>query len=155
MEEFVNTFTGKIRYIAYTYLVDKSYIDDVVMNTFCCIFNSIEHYKESEGGMAWVCKIAQNEAYKINNRERKHTHVSLDAVNDEVASVSDFTATSEFMAGLEMAVNKLPEIERKIVLMRLTDGLTYPEIAERLNMYVGTVYKFYQRALKQITKDIL
>ena len=59
------------------------------------------------------------------------------------------------MADLERAINALKGREKQIVTMRLMDGLLYPEIARKLNMYVGTVYKCYQRAIKTIVKGIL
>lgn len=154
MDDFFNAYSGKIKLIARWYLVDKSFAGDVVTDTFSRVFESIQTYNGGDSGLAWICKIAQNEAYKINNRERKHTYVPLEDITEEVASVTDFTETSELMADVEEAINKLPETDKQIVVMRLIDCLTYTEIAQRLKMYVGTVFKRYNRAIKEISKNI-
>ena len=60
LTEFFNAYSGRIKLIAHMYLVDRSFVDDVVMNTFCSILNGIQTYDENNNGMAWVCKIAQN-----------------------------------------------------------------------------------------------
>ena len=154
-DEFFRAYAGKIKFIAYSYLIDKFYIDDVVMNTFCRILKSIQHYREEANGMAWVCRIAQNEAYRINNSERRFAYVSIDAIGDHAGYAKDTTGLSELMADLDRALNTLEGKEKQIATMRILDGLNYPEIAEELDMYVGTVYKCYQRALKVITEAIL
>lgn len=155
LEDFFDAVSGYIKFVAYYYLVDKSFLDDVVNSTFYNIFGSIKTFDESQSGKAWIGKIAQNEAYTINNRERKHNHASLDEITEEVACTADDSKKLEFMAALQNSLCKLDETDRKIVIFRLVDDLTFEEIANRLNMYVGTVYKRFMKCAKQINKEIL
>lgn len=154
-DEFFYAISGHIKLIAYKYLVDKSYVNDVVMNTFCKILDNIQSYDEVRNGKAWIYRIAQNEAYSINNRERKHSHASLDEVSEEIACTVDDSKRLEFIVDFQNALSKLEEIDMEIVELRIFEGMTFEEIASKLNMYVGTVYKRFKRSVKRINGDIL
>ena len=155
LEKFFRAASGYIKFVAYYYLVDKSFVDDVVNSTLYKIFDNIQTFDEHQSGKAWISKITQNEAYTINNRERKHNHASLDEINEEVACTTDDSKKLEFMSAFENSLSELDEIDRKIVIFRLVNDMTFEEIASRLNMYVGTVYKRFKRSAQKINKDIL
>lgn len=155
LDEFFYAVSGHIKFIAYKYLVDKSFVSDVVSSTFYKIFDNIQTFDEQQSGKAWISKIAQNEAYSVNNRERKHIHVSLDDINEEIACTADDSKRLEFVEALQNALTELSEIDRKIVELRIIEDMTFEEIARRLNMYVGTVHKRFTRSVKKINDDIL
>lgn len=140
LEEFFSAASGYIKFVAYYYLVDKSFLDDVVNSTLFKIFDNIRTFDENQSGKAWISKITQNEAYTINNRERKHNHAALDDINEEVACTTDDSEKLEFMAALNNSLIELDETDKNIVVFRLINDMTFEEIASRLNMYVGTVY---------------
>ena len=155
LEEFFRASSGHIKFVAYNYLVNKSFVDDVVNSTFLKVLDNIQKFDELQSGKAWISKIAQNEAYTINNRERKHSHMSLDEVNDEIACTTDDSKRLEFVASLQNAISKLDEKDREIVELLIFEDLTFEEIANKLNMYVGTVHKRFKRSVKKINDDIL
>ncbi|MDE6618667.1 MAG: sigma-70 family RNA polymerase sigma factor [Clostridiales bacterium] len=154
LERFYDAAYGYIKFVAYYYLVDKSFVDDVINSTFYKIFDNIQMFDELQSGKAWISKIAQNEAYTINNRERKHNHASLDEISDEVACTTDDSTSLEFMAALQTAISELDDTDKEIVTFRLINDMTFEEIAKRLNMYVGTVYKRFQKSAKQILDNL-
>lgn len=154
LDEFFYAVSGFMRYIAYKYLVDKSFAHDVVTNAFYKVIDNIGKFDDSHNGMAWICKITQNEAYAINNRERRYAYVSLDDVKEEVACTVDETENLEFSAALDKALSKLPEQDRKMVEMRVVFSMTYQEIATTFGMHVSTAYKRVQSALKIVRKDL-
>lgn len=155
LDEFFYAISGYIKFIAYKYLIDKSFVSDVVMNTFCKIVDNIKHFDERQNGKAWISKITQNEAYNVNNSEKKHSHMSLDVVSEEIACTTDDTKGLEFVADLQKALSKLDEKDRKIVELRIFEDLTFEEIAHKLDMHVGTVHKIFKRSVKKINDDIL
>lgn len=155
LDEFFYAVSGHIKFIAYKYLLDKSFVNDVVTNTFYKIFDNIQTYDELQNGKAWIYKIAQNEAFTINDRERKHVHISLEEVKDEAVCTVDESESLGFAADFSNAVSKLSERDRKIVELRIIAGMTFEDIADTLDMYVGTVHKSFGRSVKKISKDIL
>lgn len=155
LDEFFNSVSGYVRYVAYKYLADKSFVDDVVMSTFCKVLNNVQYYDERQNGKAWLSKIAQNEAYVINNREFKQRHLPLAEISEETACATDETESHIFTADLYNAINRLDGTDRRIVELRLLEEFTFEEIAHALNMYVGTVYKRYTKCIKKINQEIL
>lgn len=154
LEKFFRAASGYIKFVAFQYLADKSFVDDVVNSTLFKIFANIKSFDENQSGKSWISKITQNEAYAINNCERKHSHVSLDEISEEVAYTTDDSNKLAFMASLYDSINELSETDRKIVIFRLVNDMTFEEIASILNMYVGTVHKRFQKSAKKINKDI-
>lgn len=155
LEKFYCAASGYIKFVAYHYLVDKSFVDDVVNSTFFKIFDNIQTFDENQSGKAWISKIAQNEAYTINNRERRHNHISLDEISEEVACITDNSKNLDFVSAFEKALSELDAQDREIVVLRFYNDITFAEIANRLNMHVGTVYKKYIRSIKIIYDEIL
>lgn len=154
LEEFFYDITGALSFVAYKHLIDKSFVNDVVMNTFCIILDNIQKFDEQKNGKAWIYKIAQHEAYKINDRERKEECLSIDNISEEIACVSEDETPFEFLIDLERAIDKLEDVDKQIVEMRLLQDMRYAEIAKKLDMYIGSVYKRYKKSVKIIGKDI-
>lgn len=152
--KFFNAISGHLKFVAFENLVDSSFVKDVVSIAFDRILTNIAQFDESQNGKAWISKITQNEAYRINNSERRQEHVSLDAVSGESACVADNSDYLILMYDLNKELDKLDKDTRKMVVMRLYD-YTYAEIAQELNMHVGTVYKKCNSAFKKIQKEIL
>ena len=155
LDEFFYAISGHIKCVAYKYLIDKSFVNDVVMITFCKVLDNIESFDELQNGKAWISKIAQNEAYSVNKCEGKHRHASLDEVSEEIVCTTDDTTTLDFAADLQNALSKLDETDREIVELRIFEDMTFEQIADKLNMYVGTVHKRFKRSVKDINDDIL
>lgn len=129
-------------------------MDDVVNSTFFKVFDNIETFDENQSGKAWLSKIAQNEAYTINDRERKHVYTPLDEVSEEIACTTDDSQRMELVAAFEKSLNELDAQDREIFELRFYQDMTFAEIGKRLNMYVGTVHKRFVRSAKKIYHDI-
>lgn len=155
LDGFFNTVSGYVKYVAYKYLVDKSFVDDVVISTFCKVLDNIQDYDELQNGKAWISKIAQNEAYNINKRELKQYHMPLVEISEEIAATTDDADSRVFIADLHDAISRLDGIDRRIVELRLIEEYKFEEIAQELNMYVGTVHKRYTKCIKNIKEEIL
>ncbi|MEL6863888.1 MAG: RNA polymerase sigma factor [Bacteroidota bacterium] len=58
----------------------------------------------------------------------------------------------EFRQRLVEAINQLPDTQRTVFLMSRVDGLTYKEIAERLELSVKAIEKRMHKALSSLKK---
>lgn len=153
-EELFYVASGYVRFVAYHYLVNKSFVNDVVNSTFFKIFDNIQTFDESQSGKAWISKIAQNEAYTINNREREHTYTSLDEISEDIACTTDDSQRMELDAAFEKSLSELDAQDREIFELRFYQDMTFEEIGKKLNMYAGTVHKRFVRSAKKIYHDI-
>lgn len=155
LEELFKAVSGRVRYIAYKYLTDKSLAGDVVMNTFEKIIKNIDSFDETQSGSAWIGKIAQNEAYALNLAEAKHEHEQLDDISDTVACTADNQSSPEFTLDFYNALKRIDPTDAQIIECRIIYGDTFQQIADATGMPVGSVFRRYHQALKKITKEIL
>lgn len=54
-----------------------------------------------------------------------------------------------------MALERMPEQRRRVFLMSREEGMTSPEIAEKLNVSVRTVEQHIYKALQDLKKIVL
>lgn len=56
---------------------------------------------------------------------------------------------------VQMALERMPEQRRRVFLMSREEGMTSPEIAEKLNVSVRTVEQHIYKALQDLKKIVL
>ncbi|MGW6457755.1 SigE family RNA polymerase sigma factor [Streptomyces sp. NPDC055078] len=71
----------------------------------------------------------------------------------ETASDTDAMRGTELRAVLWQALARLPELQRTMLVLRYYEGRTDPEIAEILDISVGTVKSSIWRSLRRLRED--
>ncbi|WP_121740289.1 SigE family RNA polymerase sigma factor [Streptomyces sp. E1N211] len=71
----------------------------------------------------------------------------------ETAGDSDAMRGTELRAVLWQALARLPELQRTMLVLRYYEGRTDPEIADILNISVGTVKSSIWRSLRRLRED--
>lgn len=108
--------------------------------------------------MAWVMKIGKN-LFLMKQRQNSPTIISLDVQEDldknyKTALSFDNVKDVETRIWLEQLFSVLSEEERNIVIMHLVEGLKHREIADLLDIPLGTVLPKYKRALKKMENSV-
>ncbi|MES2393458.1 MAG: sigma-70 family RNA polymerase sigma factor [Acidobacteriota bacterium] len=137
-------------------LRDPADAADVTQEVFVKVFRNISGFHGDASLRTWIYRIALHEA---SNQRRwwsrhKKQEMYLDAPheNDEGesfcladalaagdASPFDCAAQEEIRVRVEAALKELPEAFRTVVVLREIEGFGYEEIAEMLNVNLGTV----------------
>jgi RNA polymerase sigma-70 factor (ECF subfamily) len=131
--------------IAYHYLHDRSVAEEVAQDVFLQLYRNLPAM-ESAGHVAnWLRKVVTHRSIDAGRRNRLYPRVSLENVPEPAAAARP----SDPMLGrrLRQLVASLPEKARMVVVLRYQEDLALEEIAEVLNMPVGTVKSQLQRAL--------
>ncbi|MDX1590814.1 MAG: RNA polymerase sigma factor [Balneolaceae bacterium] len=126
--------------------------EDVVQEAFLKAYKNLDSFHEDSGLYTWIYAIARNLAID-ELRKRKHEKMRVSIPSDELNLKSDPASTEsdrEEIQILRKAIAMLPELMRSIVVMRLIDGLTYPEIAEVTGLNEQTVKNRMFRARKEL-----
>ena len=130
---------------------------DITQEVFIKIFRSIGSFHGDSSLRTWIYRIALHES--SNSRrwwsrhkkqevtidgdtgdERDDTYFPLrDTLADPRESPYDFAAQAELRATVEAALREVPEAFRTVVILREVEGMAYDEIAEILNIHIGTV----------------
>jgi RNA polymerase sigma-70 factor (ECF subfamily) len=140
---------------------DKSDAEDLTQEAFIKAFNSLKSFNPEYAFSTWLYKIASNNCIDYLRKRRLKT-VSMDApvqtrdgemqmeLPDTNAVIPDVPITSaERTAILQEAIRNLPDKYRIVIELRHKHELEYAEIAERLDLPLGTVkaHLFRARAL--------
>lgn len=131
-----------------TILRDYQLAEDVMQQTYIKIYENIKSYKRSTNARNWILTIAKNSALTmIKKRQRE---ISVDFSQDRSAD-GIYCLDKDFDTPLISLANRiLTEDELKIVLLFAIGEYKHREIAEMLNLPLGTVTWKYNNALKKI-----
>ncbi|MBI5707753.1 MAG: sigma-70 family RNA polymerase sigma factor [Armatimonadetes bacterium] len=131
---------------------------DVVADAFVRVNNALPNFKGQSAFTTWLYRILTNCFLDLKKKEKSRQTVSLEAtlqttdgeldrqVEDEDPSPHEQAETSERQRALEEAVSQLPEYQRAMIVMYHGEGLAYEEIAESLDLPIGTVKSRLNRA---------
>ena len=133
--------------VAKIYLIDKSLADDVLSEALTSVYKNIKSFNEDKNGYSWLCKIVQNEAYDINKKTQIY-----EELNDNTKSPLDEIAVASLKCDIDMALLKLSEKERELIILRFYQGKTFAEIAEVKNVSPPMIHKSINKVLKKLEK---
>ncbi|HTJ40693.1 MAG TPA: sigma-70 family RNA polymerase sigma factor [Kofleriaceae bacterium] len=103
---------------------------DVVQDVFLVAYERLDELREAAAFPGWLLQIARNRATD-RAREPRPVEPAADPIADPVPSAEAHEALA--------AIRALPEAYRETLIMRLVEGLTGPEIAERTGLSPGSV----------------
>jgi RNA polymerase sigma-70 factor (ECF subfamily) len=138
-------------------LSDPADAADITQDVFIKVFRSIRSFNGEASLRTWLYRIALHEA---SNQRRwwsrhKRQEITIDAPSereeggpgytlastlaDQGDSPFDHASNNELRANVEDCLRQLPEVFRTVVVLREIEGLSYEEIAEVLEVNLGTV----------------
>ena len=139
--------------IIYAMLVKRSCntddVDDMLQEAFMKAFVNIDRYNPDYDFGAWICAIAKNTFVDFNRSRRSKAlnpdnNLPLDSRHTKTAQATAPTPEESIInaqqrAQIERYIATLPEDYRRLFIMRFVEEYTYEEIAETLQMKLGTV----------------
>jgi RNA polymerase sigma-70 factor (ECF subfamily) len=145
------------------YVGDSDLADDVFQNTFLQLYTKVAQYEAGRPVRPWLYTIATHQAIDALRRSNRHQALSLDQnrqemPNGEVRNLVDLLEhrgpgpfeevdSAERRQRVRADVNNLPEFLRQVVVLAYYQGLKYREIADILDIPVGTVKSRLHSAL--------
>ncbi|MEW6524676.1 MAG: sigma-70 family RNA polymerase sigma factor [Bacillota bacterium] len=145
----VAKYRDRVFNLAYRMLGQREDAEDVVQDAFLQTFRAIDRFRPSERFSSWLYRIATNLCIDRLRKSRKKL-LSLDGpVSEardryEMVDSGSSTPEEEVMARelrrqLAVAVQGLPPDYRAVIVLRHFQGLSYQEIANVLQLPLGTV----------------
>lgn len=138
-------------------VIDHDDADDVVQNTFIKVWENLDKFREDSKLYTWIFRIATNEALLFLNRNKSHSKISIDDVNEELI---DKLESGSYFNGdkielkLQKAILSLPEKQRLVFNMKYYENMKYEEMEEVLGTSVGALKASYHHAVKKIEEFI-
>lgn len=130
---------------------NRAWSEDLVQEIFIRLLKYRETFRDGHQFTTWMFRIARN-AY-VDQVRKKHWEVQTeDPVDAPVPPVDDLEQEQDLQL-LRKALQKLPEQQREILVLARYQQLPYDEIAQLLDIEIGTVKTRVHRAIKQL-RDI-
>jgi RNA polymerase sigma-70 factor (ECF subfamily) len=131
---------------------DAQEAEDVVHDAFVAIVERAQQYKPERGTVvAWLVTTVRNLALDRTRRRTRRAQITDEELRHEPAEpVPDPESIAWLLRDREAVQNALAtlsEAQRKTLYIAFFEGLSYPEIAERENIPLGTVKSRAARAL--------
>ena len=141
-------------------LRNETEAEDVVQETFILAFTKLKSFQGKSAFYTWLYRIAYNVSVSRMRRRRPVASIHP-ADHDEPmqlpgrAPSPDAGVCQQERAGqLALALDRLSEEHRAILVLREIDDLDYEAIAEVLNIPVGTVRSRLHRARLQLKEQL-
>jgi RNA polymerase sigma-70 factor (ECF subfamily) len=143
--------------LAFRLLNDAEEARDAAQETFVRAWGAIATYDASQPFAPWLLRIARNHALdQLRRRVPAARQVALDAAPDEGTPAPELPGDgpaadaileqAQTRATLEAAVAALPANYREVIQLFHVEQLSYREIAETLDVPMGTVMTWLHRA---------
>lgn len=119
--------------------------EDLMQDTFIKVKQNIRLYERKGSFSAWVLQIAKNITLNYIKRESRSCFLDEESYARVADDKSDFTTPT-----IDAVKQILPEDEYKIVMMFVVGEFKHKEIAELLDLPLGTVTWKYSKAIKAV-----
>ena len=161
-EAIVARFRRKVFHIAYKFTGKHDEAEDLTQEIFLKVFKSLDRFHRDADFSTWLSSVARNyciDHYRASKREREVVVEDLVAFDQAPASagsnpqrtLEDRDRRSFLLSGLD----RLPEKLREAVVLRDLQGLSYQEMAERLDLPEGTVKSRINRGREELSRLLL
>lgn len=145
---------------------ERESVEDLVQEVFMRVYKSARNFDTNKKFSSWVYKIALNEVKRHWKRTSAKQTYSLnqplgneandaergDFVEDERVIPADMTEQDLFSRNLRQMIDKLPEKQRTVVLLKVYHELTFEEIAEICDCPLSTVLSRMRYAVNKLRR---
>jgi len=143
----------------YGYVASDDAAEDLVQDLFVAIWRRPERWRGAGDALRPLLYVAARnramDALKHQRvRERHATRALAEGADGAMPGADDLLASQQVQRALDAAVAALPERAREIYTLSREHGLTYRQIAERLDISVKTVETHMSRSLKRLRLDL-
>jgi len=161
----VEKYQNRVYGMVYGMLRNREDARDITQEAFVKAYKNLGSFRLESSFYTWLYRIAMNLAIDhVRKRKRRKTTSFEDEIGarDETGAIDEIHHQDSPRRALERkqlyvrimeAMDKLPEDQRQVVLLRELEGLSYKEIAEVMAIPEGTVMSrlyYARRKLQQL-----
>lgn len=122
--------------------------EDLTQQVFLTVHRKLDQLRSAESGRSWLFTILRNCFLKSHQKRRPIPAGSLELNVDLIPA--EVPADEIDQERLQLALNELPDEFRVVVVMFYFEDCSYREIAEKLELPIGTVMSRLARAKRDL-----
>lgn len=126
--------------------VPRDEVDDIVQEVFISAYKNIDTLRDRNAVGGWLAMIARNRAVEFYRRAKPTEELSEEMSGNK----SQLREANEILA----TIRALPETYKETLVLRLVEGMTGAEIAERTGMTPESVRVNLHRGMKLLREKL-
>ncbi len=161
-EELVNSYSQKILNMAFQFTGSRAEAEDLTQEIFLKVYSSLEKFDTEKNFTAWVLTLAKNhliDEYRKTKWEKKNR----DDFDDVLAKGGGAHAPGPEEDAIETdnrrilweGLNRLPSDVRMAIVLKELQGQSYEEVAQVLNLPLGTVKSRINRGKLMLARILM
>ncbi len=154
--ELVDRYVGMVFHGALRKTGDRALAEEIIQNVFTALARKARSIKADVILASWLHRATSLECAANLRKESRRVQKmkELAEKSEPHAFTSEPSSLADVAPLLDDAVNRLPALERKIVLLRFFQDLSLREIAKKLGRSESGIRKGLSRALGQLGGDL-
>lgn len=158
--ELVRRYTGAVFNLNYRFTADRAEAENLTQETFLRAWNALPRLALDRPLKPYLLRIALNLCRDWADKKNGAVVEPLDADDEgyELASdedVLDRLSEAELAQQVRAHLEHLPPIYRAVITLRYTEGLSYAELADTLDLPLNTVRTHLRRAKAQLRELLI
>jgi len=166
--ELVRRYQHRVYGMCLRWMGDRQIAAEVAQDVFLALFKALSGFRGDARLSTWIYRVTVNHCKNrdLYRRRRGHgRHESVDGlVDDEAAPAKQFASDGpdtdaharqmEARDALQAGLDALDEEQRRIIVLRDIEDLSYEEIAQILDLPKGTVKSRLHRARNELARRL-
>ena len=157
--ELVNAHQVYLYNLALRAVSNPHEAQDITQETFIRAWKGLKNFRREARFSTWLYRIMMNLCYdRYPNLEREKNTLSIDEDEREIPVASfleQYSDRTELTEIVHQELRNLPEVYRLVLALRYQQDHSYQEIAEVMDMPIGTVKTTIFRAKAQLKELLL
>lgn len=154
-ELLVRQYSEKLYWQVRRFVLNHEDANDVLQNAFIKAWNGLGSFHGESKIFTWLSRIAINESLDFVRRQKNMLAVSTDDEDMRVANTlmaDDYFDGDQTEALLQQAIERLPETQRTVFLLRYYDEMKYSDMSKMLHTSEGSLKASYHIAVRKISE---
>lgn len=149
--ELYKLFSSKLFSVCLKYSRNYVEAEDNLQDAFLTIFNKIEQYKNKGSFEGWLKRITINTVLQRYRNEKVFDIVNDNIIEDVELEIDEENLSIDYLLQI---IQELPDRYRLVFNLYVLDGYSHKEIANMLNINIGTSKSNLARARQALKHTI-
>ncbi len=149
--ELYKLFSSKLFSICLKYSRNYAEAEDNLQDAFLTIFNKMEQYKHKGSFEGWLKRITVNTVLQRYRNEKVFDIVNENTIEEAEVTIEEDSYSLDYLLQI---IQELPDRYRLVFNLYVLDGYSHKDIADMLEINVGTSKSNLARARQILKKNI-
>lgn len=152
-----NHYAPRVKALMMKHRVEPEFAEELMQETMLTVWTKAVQYTKGRGSVgAWIFTIARNKRIDRFRKQGTAHYVDVDEYDfpDEKPDTEEQVLANERDSLVSAATDKLPEDQKQVIWMSFIQDLPQAEIANQLNIPLGTVKSRMRLAYNKIKNEL-